>query len=267
MLFLVAVYPLNMDDAELKIEVKNVMPVELLDLTGSLTAFANEYARHLSRADPEAVAAEVRLYVKEVHSGSIVATLIAASPQIFQGISYLNSVISFSKFLQTSYDFLTGKSKEKPEDLDKKGLENLSQIVEPIAKDSGSQLNIGTLNGTVIYNVSSAEANQAQNAASRLLRDGITTATKLHEKVLLYWYQARNDAQSRTGDKGIIESIYPQPVRVVCATDGIKMDMILDEQNPFKNAYLVDVAIETIGGKPMVYKIVRLHEKVPLDGG
>ena len=252
-----------MDDAELKIEVKNAKPVELLDLTASLTAFANEYMRHLQRDHPEDSAAEVRLYVKEIHTGSIVASLMAASPGIIQGVSYANSVISFSTFLKKSYDFLTGKSKDKPSDLNKKTLENLSQIVEPIAKDSGSQLNIGTVNGNVYYNITAAEANQAQNAVTRLLRDESVKTNRLHEKVLLYWYQARADAKSTSGDKGIIESIAPFPVKVICATDSIKMEMILDVENPFKEAYIVDVAIETINEKPMVYKIIALHEKVP----
>jgi len=52
----------------------------LLVLTASLAAFANEYMRHLQRDHPEDSAAEVRLYVKEIHTGSIVASLMAASP-------------------------------------------------------------------------------------------------------------------------------------------------------------------------------------------
>lgn len=258
-------YPLGMDEAELTIEVKNARPVELLDLTGSLTALANEYMRHLQRSHPEDSASEVRLYVKEIHSGSIIASLMAASPGIIQGVSYVNSVVSFSNFLKKSYDFLTGKTAEKPDDLDKKTLENLYQIVEPIAKDSGSQLNINTVNGNVYYNVTSAEANQAQNAIARLKHDDSAVTTRLHQQVLLYWFQARNDAKSTAGDKGIIESISAAPVKVICATDSIKMDMILDKENPFKEAYIVDVAIETINDKPMVYKIIAVHEKVPRD--
>jgi len=256
-------YPIGMDTAEITVEIRNIRPVELLDLTSSLAALANEYLRHLQRSHPEDSAAEVRLYVKEVHTGSIVASLMAASPQILQGLSYVNSVVSFSKFLKISYEFLTGQSKEKPEQLDRKSLENLNQILEPTAKDGGSQLNIGTHNGPLFLVITSAEANQAQNAVTRLLKDASTTSTRLHQKVLLYWYQARNDSKSTAGDKGIIESIAAFPVKVICATDTIKIDMIFDKENPFKEAYIVDVAIETINDKPVVYKILAVHEKVP----
>ncbi|MBC7435734.1 MAG: hypothetical protein H7332_06650 [Bdellovibrionales bacterium] len=75
----------GMEEADFTVEVKNVKPVELLDLTNSLTALANEYQRHLHRDHPEDSASEVRLYVKEIKSGSIIAGLMAASPQIIQG--------------------------------------------------------------------------------------------------------------------------------------------------------------------------------------
>jgi hypothetical protein len=257
-------YSWGMQEAEFTIEVKNTRPIELLDLTASLTALANEYQRHLNRDHAEDAASEVRLYVKEIRSGSVIAELMAASPTIMQGLSYVNTVISFSTFLKKSYDFLTGKSEEKPAELDRKALEHLSQIVEPIAKDNGSQLIIGTVNGNVYY-VTSAEANQAQNTVNRLLRDETTTATKYHEKVLLYWHQARNDARSTTGDKGIIESISELPVKVICMKESLKVEMILDIENPFKEAYIVDVAVETINGKPVVYKVMALYDKVPRE--
>ena len=257
-------YSRRMQEAEFTIEVKNTRPIELLDLTASLTALANEYQRHLQRDHAEDAASEVRLYVKEIRTGSVIAELMAASPSIIQGLSYANTVVSFSTFLKKSYDFLTGKSDAKPVELDRKALEHLSQIVEPIAKDNGSQLNIGTLNGNVYY-VTSAEANQAQNTANRLLKDESTSATKYREKVLLYWHQARNDARSTTGDKGIIESISEMPVKVICMKDSLKAEMILDIENPFKEAYIVDVAVETINGKPVIYKIMKLHDKVPRE--
>ena len=82
---------------------------------------------------------------------------------------------------------------------------------------------------------------------------------------LLYWHQARNDARSTTGDKGIIESISDMPVKVICMKDSLKTEMILDIQNPFKEAYIVDVAVETINGKPAVYKIMAMYDKIPRD--
>ena len=249
-----------MEEALFTIEIKNGKPIELADLTRSLLGFAEEFKRHIEANEPEVAAADVRLYVKEIRSGSVIADIVAISPLLLQGISYVNSVISFSKHLKTAYDYLSGKSEEKP-DLDKASYENLSNIVEPIAKDHSSQLSIGTLNGNVYFQVTPTEANAAQNTIRKEIDALREPTSRLHEKVLLYWYQARADANSKYGDKGIIESISPLPVKVVCASENIKFKMVLEDENPFKEAYIVDVVVETIKAKPVVYKILALHEK------
>jgi hypothetical protein len=250
---------------EVTLEIKNTQPIELLDLTTSLAALGNEYLRHLEYEHHDASASEVRLYVNEVKSGSVIATLMAASPQMIEIGTHALSVISFAEKLKKAYDFLTGLNKAKPKDLDKKSLQNLASIVEPIAKDSGSQLNIGVNNGNVFLSITSTDANAAQNAVNRLLRDDGAASTRRHDKVVLYWYQARAEATTTTGDKGVIESISEAPVKVVCVTDRLKRQMVLDVENPFREAYIVDVSVETINGKPVVYRVLELHEKIPRE--
>lgn len=247
-------------DDRLTIEIKNTKPVELGDLTQSLFSLSDEFRRHLEAREPEASAADVKLYVKEIRTGSIIADIVAISPQLFQGFSYINTVISFGKHLKSAYDYLSGKSDDKPE-LDKISYENLTRIVEPIAKDHGSQLNLGIVNGNVYININSTDANAAQNSARKEIEELREPESSQHEKVLLYWYQARADAASTAGDKGIIESITKRPVKVICATDSIKLQMILNEENPFKEAYVVDVIVETIKSKPALYKILAVHDK------
>ena len=251
-------------NTELTITIQNKQPVELLDLTTSFVGLADEFRDHIQKNFPEVAAAEVRLYVKEIRAGSIVAELVAISPQLIQGVSYLNAVVSFTKHLKAAYDFLSGKSDGKPE-LEKGSYNNLTKILEPVAKDSASQLNIGSVEGNVYLTVNSVEANAAQESATRLLDDLSAKSAALHEKVLLYWYQARADAHSKSGDKGIIESIASHPVKVICKDDSTKAQMVLNEENPFKEAFIVDVVVETIGGKPALYKVLAVHEK--LDRG
>jgi hypothetical protein len=82
-----------------------------------------------------------------------------------------------------------------------------------------------------------------------------------HEQVLLYWYQARNDLSAKTGDRAIIESIYTGAVKTVFGLPELKAKMLRD---PFSYAYLVDVFVETVGGKPMLYKISEIHDKIEI---
>ena len=129
---------------------------------------------------------------------------------------------------------------------------------------------IGVANAPITYapvqiTINSTEANAAQNSARKQIEKLKEPESRFHEKVVLYWYQARADASSTAGDRGIIESISPRPVKVICATDTIKFQMVLDDENPFKEAYVVDVFVETIKGKPALYKVIAMHEKFERD--
>ncbi len=258
------------DDSRLTIKICNSQLVELSDLSNSFSSFADEYKRHLTQDGVFALPDEVRLYVKEIRTGSIVADLVVLAPYVLPFVEYSKTIISFTEYLKTAYDYLIGKKTEKPQ-LTKANYENLIGIVNPIAKDKSSQLNIkNTINGNVVVNINlnSIEANAAQNTAHREIDALIAPISGFREKVLLYWYQARNDPKSKTGDKAIVESVYDGPVKAIFDNDTLKEIMLLDAYNPFNLAYLVDLTVETIQGKPVIYKILKMHEKFskPVEG-
>ena len=45
----------------------------------------------------------------------------------------------------------------------------------------------------------------------------------------------------------------------------IKKGIALDEAFPFSKAFLVDVIVETINGKPRLYKVTKYHEAIDKD--
>jgi len=258
------------EEARLTIRIENKYPIELMDLTRSFNSFADEYNRHLSQQPDFPDQANIRLYIKEIKTGSVVADLIAMSAPALPVISYIvyaNSIISFSRYLKMAYDYLLGDSKTKPL-LAKHNYENLRDIVEPIAKDNGSQIFIqNDIKGNVQISLTlnSVQANAAQNAARREIQALTEPLTGVQQQVLLYWYQARKDVKSQVGDRGIIESISKKPVKVIFGTEGINDSMLLERENPFKFGYIVDVIVETVNDKPAVYKIINLYDKVELQ--
>jgi hypothetical protein len=108
--------------------------------------------------------------------------------------------------------------------------------------------------------VASNDANALQNKLRKKIETLKEPVTGLKEKVVLYWYQARNDPKSQAGDRAIIESISKGPVRTV-VNENTKSEMLSGPENPFQLAYLVDVEVETINSKPSIYKVSNLHEK------
>lgn len=248
---------------DMKFEIKNKQPIELIDLTNSLLALGNEYQRFISRTHPEAEASDVKLYINEVRSGSVIALLTAMSPQLIEGFNYVNTVVDFASFLKNTCERLANGKADKHTDLSPATLSNINQILEPIAKDNGSQLNIATLNvtGNVYLSVPSKEANVIQNQITHIGKERRAKTHGLHEKVLLHWYQARKDTNNKFGDKAIIETISPSPVKVICANDELKARMVLSEKNPFNEAFIVDVVADTLNEKIVLYKIVEMHER------
>lgn len=252
----------NMSEALLTFEIENKQPVELLTLTDSLISVGREYNRYIGLQQDLTLTNESRLYIKEIRSGSIIYQLYDLLPYALFAMQETNNIIRFAKHLKSAYDYFRGLSQEKPE-LDRSSLDDFSKIISPVAKDNGSQLNFnGTFNGDVVvtYSINSLESNAAQNVIGRekdSLREPIS---KFHEQVVFYWYQAKDDLSSQTGDRGIIESIVSNSVKVIFDNEAVKSEMINVEENIFSLAYIVDVKVETINGRPIVYKITKHHE-------
>jgi hypothetical protein len=253
------------EESMLSVEILNSQPVELIDLTESLLSLSVEYKRFVARSTDLYIASDPKLYIKAIRSGSIYADLVAGIvPFVAPLWEQRESIGEYAKWLKNAYDYYKGLSKEKPA-LDKTSYQNLSTFLQPVAKDSAAQLNVNnTVNGqqTVNININSMEANAIQNLIRNDLALLKEPTARPYEKVVLYWYQAKNDPQSTTGDKGIIESIAPYPIKVVFMEDTLKTQMLYKDENPFKSAYIVDVVVETVDNKPVLYKVVGFHGPV-----
>ena len=258
-----------MEHPLLTIEFKNSQPVELVDLTNSLLSFADEYKRFLHQSGDYEDMEDIKLYIKQIRTGSIVTDLIAMAPAVVPLAEHTKTIILFAGYLRAGLNYLLGNPSESKTKLTKQNLDNFSSFVEPLAKDSASQMNIhNTVNGdvNVVINMNSIEANALQNRAKKEIERLKEPVSGVKEKVLLYWYQARNDTKSHAGDKAIIESIKKTPVRTIFFNETIKAKMLHTDENPFRYGYMVDVRIDTVNDRPAVYTILNVYEdKIPLE--
>ena len=255
------------NEVKLTIEINNRRPVELVDFAQSMICVGSEYTRFIGSGENAATPEDVKLYVREIRTGSIITELVAMAPFAIPFIEHTDTIIEYAKHLKIVYDWFAGRGEKKPQSLEKTTLQNLSTIVEPVAKDQSSQMNIGAVNvqGDLVLtlNLSSVDANAVQNAIRRELDSMKEPVTGIHEKVLMYWAQARNQPDSKSGDKGRIESIHKGDVKVVFANDRLKTKMLYESAFPFSHAYVVDVSVETIEGRPALYKVLEVHDALP----
>jgi hypothetical protein len=254
-----------MDETKLTITLKNKQPVELADLTLGLFALADEYRRFVPRHPVARTQADrdCRLYIKEVRSGSIEIDLVAMAPLALPFIENANSVVEFARYLKDAYEFLAGRSDQPPDPApDKANYENLSKVVSVVAKDRGAQVNF--VADTITFHLSSTDARAIREGASQEISALRIPVAGLHEKVVLHWYQARNTTESTAGDRAVIESLGRMPVKTVFRSEELKCRFLLEEENPFKRAYVVDVIAECVDDRPVLYNILRLIDTIDL---
>lgn len=245
----------------LRFEINNQRAVELSDLTASLSAFADQYRRYLADNGLDGESDRVRLYVAEVRTGSIIADLVSLGDQVEFAWEHRDTLAGFATHLNDIFFSLLGAGAPKPE-LSKKDLEQISTIVEPVAKDSGSQLNLvaNSGGGPIVINLNSQEANTVQRGAERLINRLPDRSDSKLIKDLLVFYQTRADTKSTSGDRGIIEKYSPKPLKVIFMSPEAKKAVLDVAGNIYHQIFVVDGEVEIINGKPVAYKIVQIHE-------
>ncbi len=257
-------------DIRLVIKIDNKQPVELVDLTKSLFSIASQFSSYAEKNGSHKLEREAKLYVKEIKSGSVIVELVElATVGMIPFVENINTVLGFGEYCKKAYDFLLKGEGESPE-LNQTDYKELSAILSPIAKDKASQINFSTtINGNVNFNfnLDSTQSNAVQNIVKREL-DFLKLPEQQdnkHEKVVMTWFQARGNIKSKSGNKGLIEEISKKELNVIFEDDNVKEKMLHSDINPFTTAFVVDVMILNINGKPSIYKIFKLHEYFELN--
>jgi hypothetical protein len=248
---------------------ENTAPIELLDLTASLMAVGEQFKRFVREQGSDLAEEDIRLFIKEVRSGSVIAELVSLGQQFNLLTPDTAWVVQFAEYLASMYQFFKGHDPlEDQVPLDKKDYDQLSQIIEPAAKDSGAQLNIVASTGAMVHvnlSIGSTEANAIQNRIRRTMDRIPETLSGIHYDQVLYWYQVRDDSADKPGDRAVIPKIYPKPVKVRFADEAVKIEMIDRPENPFRLYYIIDVDVTEINGKPVLYKILHVKDTIDRD--
>lgn len=256
---------LDTPPAVLKVELKNTKPVELIDLTTSLTALGQSYEDFVHSHGYDPVAGNVRLYIKELRGGSIIAELAAMMDQASFIVEHADTFAGFVAHLNELTAYFLGQRTAKPIEPTKKEAERFSQIIEPVAKDGGANFNMNIQGGThrieVHFHMPSERANAAQNGVRRFLGNR-PPVTGVHHDQLLTLAQVRGDTKARAGDFGVIEQFSDKPVKLRFASEEVKASL-LEVPHPFDMVFVVDCEVMTVEGKPAQYKIYVVKDAFP----
>jgi len=256
----------------LEVTIKNELPVALTDLTLSLLAVGHQFEAFVEAELPADMPVASELLVKEVRTGSIVFELVAQAlplaPLFWQG----GALLEWANYAKDTIMWLLAKAESPPRNLTKNDLKQWHSILEPVAKDHGSQLNFTVSDGGTVINhffVNSQEANAAQSRITREIGALEEPNNTIFKKRVMTWYQAKFDNSSQTGNKAVIESISTRPLRVVFDNNAVKNEMFeqgVEYSKPWHQlAYIVDVQVQTISGQPRVATILNFYPDETFD--
>jgi hypothetical protein len=257
-------------ETSLIFKIENKKPIELIDLTKSLISVSNQFSEYATREGNSKEEREAKLYIKEIKSGSVIVELFEyATSGMIPFIENINSIIGFAENLKKVVKYYLYNEGEKPVN-NINDLKDISTIINPVAKDNGSQLIIQTvIHGNVEYtiNLNSNEANAVQNKIKQDIYDLKIEEVLNHtyERVALRLFQARSNIKSNTGNKGIIEELVGKPLNIIFDNDETKELILQAEINPLKSIFIVDAMIINVDKKPTIYKILKLHESFEIE--
>lgn len=242
-------------------------PIELAALSDSFHALAEQHARVASQLGADLNGDEVRLFVREIRSGSIIVELVALAATMTPLVGGIQTVVKFGEKLRDMIEYFRARRDTLPPDTSTADVAALERVLNPVAGDRGAALNIVARENAqvvVTVNVPSNDANAIQNRARHHRAMQKMPESGYHSKVLLYFQQVRGEPDASTGDRAVVESISPKPVKAIFSSEAVKSAILSDAI--FKKAYVVDVDVHTIQGKPYLYKILDVFESFDREG-
>jgi hypothetical protein len=228
------------------VTINNSHPVELTSLTESLQSLTAAHARFADARGVSINGDAVRLYVREIKTGSIIVDLIALATNGALFPDQLTTIVDFAKTVVETVRFFKGERDTGPEGLKSRDAADISKFLGPVANDSRSTLNINAGEGssvTVNYDITSNDANAVQNRAAHWIARNAEPLTGIQRGQLFYFFQARDDRHATTGDRGVIEAISNVPVKTIFANEEAKAAML--DEALFRKLYIVDVYVQT----------------------
>lgn len=257
---------------KLEITINNKKPVVLTDLTLSLLGVGQQFEKFVENETNEQHQIGVELFIKDVRSGSIIVELVAQAapvvPLLWQG----GSLKEWANYAKAVVEWLSGKISTPPKDLTKHDLKQWNNILEPVAKDGGSQMNFTVSEGGTVINqvfINSEQANAAQNGIRRQLEKLDEPEDHIQRKRVMIWGQTKFTDGTSTGDRAIIESISSAPIKVIFENNAVKKAMLAGDARFSKQyhelAYIVDVKVQTVRGTPKVYTIINYYDEDTFD--
>jgi hypothetical protein len=148
----------------LQLNIDNKQDIDLQDFNNAVQSLGNQYYSYLKATNKKEIKNTHKLYIKEVRKGSIIVELCEKAPELLPIIT--PSIVEFGTYIVNTMDWLTGKSKDKKYDLNKRDLldfKNISELSANKQRNSTAFIGINFGSNVVNHHYNSTESAAAQN--------------------------------------------------------------------------------------------------------
>lgn len=267
----------------LKIKTKN--PIELGDFVSEFTSVASQYDKFIRESHPDPLP-DARIFVKQVKKGSIIAELLPFAPfailgahEIVTNLEQINAVNEFVRNYGNKIKTYFKKGGEV-EGASRSDLKDFMGSLASIANDPDGSASLEAC-------VFEDGKKKIRAAVKFTTREAVRAVEHLEEhrkklerkdsadypRVLMVFRQAnvRDSAiGKRTGEWVLIEDIADRELPLIYASDlaeqRIKHEIREADDNLFKKGFVVDINVQTKGGRPVGYRVTNLHQVIDLPG-
>lgn len=257
-------------------------PIEVGDFVAAFTSVARQYEQYMREARPD-LAAEARVYVREVRAGCIeaelVPLLVAGFAHVMSAMDKITIVDGFARFYSARIAPYFNKGGRLP-DASKSDLKDFMGAVAAIANDPDGSATLSTVTyedgersvrAALTFDTRQARAAEIELTAHRLEIEHTTQAD--HSRVLMTFVQSNIKSPTpnrRTGEQVLITSIHPKALPIVYAAElaeqRIKHEIKESPENVFLKGFVVDVNVEMRNSRPVAFRVTHVHDVIDLPG-
>lgn len=241
-----------MDDNEfLRLKIEPSMPIELNTFAASLYAYGDNFNMFAKKNGGGSA-----LLLKEVSKGSIVVDLVcSAIPLLLDYVAHFKMLYGF---------FCKGRQEGVSDEELPRAAKHMRGMVAPIVSDPDGLISIFHIKGGVTIEsltINYQEANACDNSARRRLETRDASEDVRLKRMLTIERFAKGS--QNTCNAGVVEDISPRAMPLIFNNDADKGTMLHDD--PFNKAFIVDLSVMSARGQIRAYKILKVHESIPLN--
>lgn len=263
-------------DSYLTITLDLAEPVEIHDFAAFFAGMGAQFDDYLARNHPD-LRGTARLYVREVRRGSIIADLV---PMITDVIGVMDGILIVSGFAALfsrrvrswiSGTFVPGATK--------RDIVHMGEVIQAVAHDKDGVLRLdrvtyekGVLSTKLEASFTTSEARQAVHTleSQKLQIEKDRKSGVDHERVLMRFTRpdfADAKVGKRSGELVIVEDISDRPLGLIYGSDLVEArlkDETRDPDSIFYKGFVVDVNVQSSGGRPVAYSVTHVHQVIDL---